>query len=653
MSSSSPSPVTTRGIFAALFAGSVALLMLGLQPILLGELVDRRLITMDGVGIVAMGEIMALGVGAALGDALMPVSAYRLIAMVAALLAGIFDLATLYVDNVGGFVAIRSIAGLTEGVLLWSATAVIVRCAEPDRLAAIFMVLQTIGQTGVAFALARFAVPHGGWKGGFGVLAAITLFTVLPTMLLPRRLAPLRAAIESAGKLKWSTAHLMPLAIAFLQMATLGSLWAYLEPIGLVIGFDAAGAQSVISEVLFMQVIGGIAAAWLIRRLGVVVTLSAGGGVLVFIAGGIHLLPAGATSMFAALCAVFGFAWLFLMPFHVGLALRADVWGRVAMLVPAAQLVGSAFGPLAASLVVEGEDIHRVPMVSIGFATASLILVICGRSLWRKAHPVPAHSQGGKVVLVAGASSGIGRTIALRLAAEGAYLAVTARSKDKLNALRAAIEKDGGRCVAFVADAEDPAAAKAVVSATVAAFGRLDLAVLNVGGAPALDMRTMSAPEVTAYMRSNYDTIVNYLFPVLSQMTLQGGGVIAHTNSLAGFLGVPLQGPYSAAKGALRLLFDTCRVEFRETGIRFVSVYPGFVATAATANDGMPARMEISEDRAVDCILTAIRHQRSDYLFPFPMSLLVKLAAILPKPLVNWILYFDVPATARTSLKQA
>ena len=71
---------------------------------------------------------------------------------------------------------------------------------------------------------------------------------------------------------------------------------------------------------------------------------------------------------------------------------------------------------------------------------------------------------------------------------------------------------------------------------------------------------------------------------------------MVHTNSLAGFLGVPLQGPYSAAKGAARLLMDTCRVEFAGWGIKFLSLYPGFVATEKTQDDGMPAPLEISEE---------------------------------------------------------
>lgn len=248
-----------------------------------------------------------------------------------------------------------------------------------------------------------------------------------------------------------------------------------------------------------------------------------------------------------------------------------------------------------------------------------------------------------KVILIVGASSGMGRAVALKLAKEGASVIVTARRKQKLETLAAEIAGRGGSCLALAADAEDEAAAAAVVAASIERYGRIDLVLLNAGGAPALDMRQMSAHEVTAYMRSNYDVVVNYLFPVLCQMVRQGGGVVAQTNSLAGFLGIPLQGPYSAAKGAARLLIDTCRIEFSQYGIKFVSIYPGFVATEATANDGMPAPLAISEDRAVDHILFALRHERSDYMFPLIMRWLIRLTRILPKPLTNWVLKREIP----------
>ena len=243
-----------------------------------------------------------------------------------------------------------------------------------------------------------------------------------------------------------------------------------------------------------------------------------------------------------------------------------------------------------------------------------------------------------KVVLIVGASSGMGRVVALKLAAEGAKIIITARRKPLLDTLAAEIESKGAACLSIAADALDADAAKNVVKASIEKFGRIDIALLNAGGAPALDMRQMDAAAVNKYMRINYDVIVNYLFPVLEQMKIQKSGLVAHTNSLASFIGVPLQGPYSAAKAAGRLLLDTCRIEFAEYNIKFTSLYPGFVGTEVTKNDGMPAPFEISEEKAADHIIYALRNEKLDYLFPFVMRWQIRLAQMLPKKILFYVL---------------
>src|SRR5450830_1268389 len=299
------------------------------------------------------------------------------------------------------------------------------------------------------------------------------------------------------------------------------------------------------------------------------------------------------------------------------------------------------------SLAIQGDDASAVPLISTSFGAIALVLLLVESLRFKRTRRYDFNVNfNHNIVLIVGASSGMGRLLALRLAAEGAYIIATARRQELLDSLANEIIHQGGRCLAFAVNAENSHAAEQLVATIVGQLGRIDVAVLNAGGAPALDMRQMSAQEVTAYMRSNYDVTVNYLFPVLHQMSRQRKGLVVHTNSLAGFLGVPLQGPYSAAKGALRLLIDTCRIEFGDRGIKFVSVYPGFVATAQTANDGMPAPLEISEAAAVEHMLFAMRSQRWDYMFPWSMRWLIRLAMILPKPVTLWVLRRDLPALA-------
>lgn len=252
-----------------------------------------------------------------------------------------------------------------------------------------------------------------------------------------------------------------------------------------------------------------------------------------------------------------------------------------------------------------------------------------------------------QVILVIGASSGMGRAVALRLADAGARVAVVARRTERLEALAAEIRTAGGECHPCPADVSDEDEAAAMVASVVADLGRIDAVLLNAGGAPDIDLRHSDAAEVKHYMRTNYDVVVNVLFPVLDQMRRQGHGLVAHTNSLAGFAGIPLQGPYSAAKGAARLLLDTCRLEFADEGIRFVTIYPGFVHTEATAADAMPAPMEISEGRAADNIVQALRREPWDTSFPWSLSTLVRALRVLPKQVTALYLRAELRKTRR------
>ncbi len=384
---------STVQIALTLAVGSAALLMLGLQPILLGELAERQVITLEGLGMVATVEIFALGVGVALSEALLPVSRHRLITALAAAAAAAVDVATLRAAGDGPFAAIRSAGGLAEGVLLWAATSVVVRSANSEKLAALFLAVSTAAQAAVATLLAGVVVPRAGWQGGFGVLAALTGACAVLAVWLPPTLAPLHAA--GGEKLRWTVGRVLPPAIAFLQLAALVSLFAYLEPLAQSVGGGARSASLVTSEVLLFQVLGGFAATWAIQRFAAVATLGVGGAVLAAVALGVRLLPEGAAWPFLLLCAAWGFTWLFLLPFQVALAFRADAKGRVAMLIPSAQLVGSAVGPLVASVTVSDDNARAVPLVSLGFALGAAVLVLAGRRLWvqtdaPKAEIVPA-----------------------------------------------------------------------------------------------------------------------------------------------------------------------------------------------------------------------------------------------------------------------
>lgn len=176
----------------------------------------------------------------------------------------------------------------------------------------------------------------------------------------------------------------------------------------------------------------------------------------------------------------------------------------------------------------------------------------------------------GKTVLVTGAAQGIGRSVALRLAREGAHVALIDRSE-----LVAEVRQEaGGETLAIIADLEGFAGATAAVEQTMARFGRIDILVNNVGG-------TIWARPFAQYEEAQIEAeIRRSLFPtlwccraVLPAMLAQGGGVIVNVSSVA-TRGVN-RVPYAAAKGGVNAITTSLAFEYAEHGIRVCGVAPG------------------------------------------------------------------------------
>jgi len=250
-----------------------------------------------------------------------------------------------------------------------------------------------------------------------------------------------------------------------------------------------------------------------------------------------------------------------------------------------------------------------------------------------------------KVVLVTGASSGIGRAVALELGRGGNRVVITARRKELLEEVAAAIRTAGGEAMPVAGDALEEQQAKEGVQKIVDRFGRIDVALLNVGAGPPLNIATATRREILGNMRVNYDTMINWFVPLVDRMKRQKeGGVIAHTNSLAGFLGLPMQGQYCAAKAACRLFLDTARMELKPCGIRILTLCPGFVITEKNREDGIPKPFSMTEEQAARHILKALEQEISEYLFPPSLKTGILLARVLPRFLVERLLMKIVPA---------
>ncbi|HEU4562858.1 MAG TPA: SDR family oxidoreductase [Longimicrobium sp.] len=196
------------------------------------------------------------------------------------------------------------------------------------------------------------------------------------------------------------------------------------------------------------------------------------------------------------------------------------------------------------------------------------------------------------VVVLTGASAGIGHQMALQLAAQGAHLVLAARDAAKLEQTATECRARGAKAIAVPTDVADEAQCKALVERAVAEFGRIDTLVNNAGiGMWARFEEMTDLAPFERIMRVNYLGSVYPTYYALPHLKQTRGRIVA-VNSLTGKTGVPTRSGYAASKHAVTGFFDTIRIELEDSGITVTQVFPGFVHTEirerAFGPDGQP-----------------------------------------------------------------
>ncbi len=191
-----------------------------------------------------------------------------------------------------------------------------------------------------------------------------------------------------------------------------------------------------------------------------------------------------------------------------------------------------------------------------------------------------------KVALITGASAGIGRASALALAEEGANLILTARRKERLEEIRAKVEKAGGKVVSIIGDATKEETAKKCVDDAVKTFGRLDILINNVGIGNYKDLVDTSAEEYDEMMDTNFRSTFLFTRYTVPAMIKHGSGTILMISSMAGIYGFAGEAVYSATKFAQVGFAQSLDKELRPKGIRVGVICPGGVKTEFAIGKG-------------------------------------------------------------------
>jgi NADP-dependent 3-hydroxy acid dehydrogenase YdfG len=235
-----------------------------------------------------------------------------------------------------------------------------------------------------------------------------------------------------------------------------------------------------------------------------------------------------------------------------------------------------------------------------------------------------------RTVLITGASSGIGRALAIEYGARGAHVALVARREAELAAVADAIGARGGKATPFVCDVGDDAAVFDAVKRADATLGGLDMVIANAGLGSGGHASTLKWEDTSRLLDVNVKGAFATLCAAIPVFLAQQRGHLVGVSSLAGKRGLPGAGAYSASKAALSAFLDTLRIDLRTAGIRVTDVQPGFVATSinASGNRGMP--MLWTAEKAARVIANRLERAPAVVAFPWPLVLATSFGRILP-----------------------
>ena len=248
-------------------------------------------------------------------------------------------------------------------------------------------------------------------------------------------------------------------------------------------------------------------------------------------------------------------------------------------------------------------------------------------------------------VLVTGASSGLGRALALACAAPGVTLHLSGRDEARLAEAASECESRGALVLPRAIDVRDAAA----MARWIGGAGRLDLVIANAGVSAGTGGRTEPSRVARTVFETNVTGVLNTALPALDAMAAQSPGPeglrgrIAVVASLAAFVAAPGAPAYCASKAAVQRWAEALDATEQARGIRLHAVCPGYVRTPMTARNKFPMPWLMDADRAALLTLRGIARGRVRVAYPWPLYLGARLAGALPPALRAW-LFLRLPA---------
>lgn len=242
-------------------------------------------------------------------------------------------------------------------------------------------------------------------------------------------------------------------------------------------------------------------------------------------------------------------------------------------------------------------------------------------------------SEVVKCAWITGASSGLGRELALQMARDGWSVAVSARSAEKLDSLVTEAEGVRGRVVAFPLDVTDADAVGRTVERIESELGPLDQVILNAGTHQPTPVHEFKASDFRKLVDLNLMGTIHCLEVLIARFRARRAGRIAVVASVAGYTGLPQASAYGMTKAGLINLCEALRVELKPDNITVQVVNPGFVRTPLTDRNDFPMPFLMEVEDAARALYKGLSRGSFEITFPRRFTYMVKLLRILPYPL--------------------
>ena len=241
------------------------------------------------------------------------------------------------------------------------------------------------------------------------------------------------------------------------------------------------------------------------------------------------------------------------------------------------------------------------------------------------------------VCFITGASTGLGKGLALRLARDGHSVGLAARREGLLEEVAGEIRAAGGAAGVYPCDVADARQVTDAIRKCEAELGPIDLLLANAGVSVNTRVEAFDAAAVERVIRVNLLGAVYATETVLPGMLERGRGQIVAVSSIAGFNGLPMSAAYSASKGAMTNFFESLRIDLRGSGVDVTVITPGFVKTPMTALNRHPMPFLMDLDPAVELMVQAIYRRKKSLAFPWQLASVAWCARFLPRPAYDWL----------------